>query len=179
MNHCTLILQYTVVNSLVNMVSSIQKHRGPQKSMTRTQCSKIWNSCRLVHCVCVCVFSCVWLFEAQWIIAHQAPLSLGFPRQEYWSRLPFPPSGDLPDPGIQPCQQANSSLLSHQHTHLVDIQIFVEQKSVWRELWAWQIIVFKWGFWSCGGLTHQISVSKYSDFFYWLRVQKVICLFKK
>ena len=32
----------------------------------------------------------------------QAPLSIGFPRQEYWSRLPFPPPGDLPDPGIEP-----------------------------------------------------------------------------
>ena len=35
-------------------------------------------------------------------VARQAPLSLGFPRQEYWSGLPFPPSGDLPDPGIEP-----------------------------------------------------------------------------
>ena len=36
-----------------------------------------------------------------WTIAHQAPLSMGFPRQEYWSGLPFPPPGDLPDPGMQ------------------------------------------------------------------------------
>ena len=35
-------------------------------------------------------------------VACQAPLFMGFPRQEYWSRLPFPPSGDLPDPGIKP-----------------------------------------------------------------------------
>ena len=35
------------------------------------------------------------------LIAHQAPLSLGFPRQEYWSGLPFPSPGDLPDPGIK------------------------------------------------------------------------------
>ena len=34
--------------------------------------------------------------------AHQAPLSMGFPRQEYWSGLPFPSLGDLPDPGIEP-----------------------------------------------------------------------------
>ena len=33
---------------------------------------------------------------------HQAPLSVGFPRQEYWSGLPFPSPGDLPDPGIEP-----------------------------------------------------------------------------
>ena len=36
-----------------------------------------------------------------WIVAHQAPLSMGFSRQEYWSGLPFPSSGDLPDPGIE------------------------------------------------------------------------------
>ena len=35
-------------------------------------------------------------------VAHQAPLSMGFPRQEYWSRLPVPSPGDLPDPGIEP-----------------------------------------------------------------------------
>ena len=37
-----------------------------------------------------------------WTVAHQASLSIGFPRQEYWSGLPFPPPGDLPDPGIRP-----------------------------------------------------------------------------
>ena len=37
-----------------------------------------------------------------WTIAHQVPLSTGFPRQEYWSGLPFPPPGDVPDPGIKP-----------------------------------------------------------------------------
>ena len=37
-----------------------------------------------------------------WTVAHQAPLSMGFPRQEYWSGGPFPSPGDLPDPGIEP-----------------------------------------------------------------------------
>ena len=37
-----------------------------------------------------------------WTVALQAPLSMGFPRQEYWSGLPFPSPGDLPDPGIEP-----------------------------------------------------------------------------
>ena len=36
-----------------------------------------------------------------WTVAHQAPLSMGFSRQEYWSELPFPPPGDLPNPGIE------------------------------------------------------------------------------
>ena len=37
-----------------------------------------------------------------WTVAYQAPLSVGFSRQEYWSRLPFPSPEDLPDPGIEP-----------------------------------------------------------------------------
>ena len=49
-----------------------------------------------------CVPSCVWLCSTPWSVAHQAPLSMGFPRQEYWNRLPFPSPGDLPNPGIKP-----------------------------------------------------------------------------
>ena len=41
-------------------------------------------------------------FVILWTVAHQAPLSMGFSRQEYWSELPCPPSGDLPDPGMEP-----------------------------------------------------------------------------
>ena len=44
----------------------------------------------------------VQLFAIPWIVAHHTPLSAGFPRQEYWSELPFPSPGDLPDPGIKP-----------------------------------------------------------------------------
>ena len=44
----------------------------------------------------------VQLFATPWTVAHQAPLSMGFSRQEYWSGLPFPSPGDLPDPGIEP-----------------------------------------------------------------------------
>ena len=46
-------------------------------------------------------FSCVRLFAILWTVAHQALLSVGFSRQEYWSGLPFPSPGDLPDPGIE------------------------------------------------------------------------------
>ena len=54
--------------------------------------------------VCACVancFSCVWLFAALWTVTHQAPLSMGFSRQDYWSGLPCPPPGNLPDPVIK------------------------------------------------------------------------------
>ena len=54
-------------------------------------------------------FSRVLLFEILWTVAHQAPLSMGFSRQEYWSGLPFP-SGDLPNPGIKPLSPASPAL---------------------------------------------------------------------
>ena len=50
---------------------------------------------------CLVTKSCLTL-ASPCTVAHQAPLSMGFPRQEYWNGLPFPPSGDLPDPGIKP-----------------------------------------------------------------------------
>ena len=50
----------------------------------------------------MCVLSRIQLFVTPWAVAHQAFLSMGFPRQEYWSRLPFPPPGDLSDPGTEP-----------------------------------------------------------------------------
>ena len=59
-------------------------------------------------CVCVCVCACVqllshvWLFGTLWTVACQAPLSLGFSRQEYWSGLPCPSPGDLSDAEIKP-----------------------------------------------------------------------------
>ena len=47
-------------------------------------------------------FHCVQLFVTLWIVAHQSPLSVGFPRQEYWSGLPHPPPRDLLNPAIKP-----------------------------------------------------------------------------
>ena len=65
-------------------------------------------------------FSCVRLLVTHWTVAHQAPLSLGFSRQEYRSGLPCPPLGDLPNTGIKPMSpvspalQVDFLLLSHQ-----------------------------------------------------------------
>ena len=62
-------------------------------------------------CACVCVrvlwaqlLSLVGFFVASWTVAHQAPLSMEFSRQEYWSGLPFSSPGDLPSPGVKPSQ---------------------------------------------------------------------------
>ena len=72
------------------------------------------------RCICVCVCVCVYvhafaqsfshirLLATPWTIAYQASLSMGFPRQEYWSGLPLPSPGDLPDPGIKPVSPASA-----------------------------------------------------------------------
>ena len=52
--------------------------------------------------ICVPSLSHVPFFATPQTVAHQAPLSMGFSRQEYWSGVPFPTPGDLPDPGVEP-----------------------------------------------------------------------------
>ena len=52
------------------------------------------------------LLSCVRLFATPWTVAYKAPLSMEFSRQEYWSGLPFPFPGYLPDPGIKPKSSA-------------------------------------------------------------------------
>ena len=70
--------------------------------------------------LCLRVCSVVYDSVTLWTVAHQAPLPMGFFRQEYWSGLPCPPSRDLPDleikpvSSVSPALQAGSLLLSHQ-----------------------------------------------------------------
>ena len=76
----------------------------------------------------------VQLFATLWTIAWQAPLSTEFSRQEYWNRLPFPPPGYLPDPGIEPgspalqadslYQEAVISTCKTLQPHHIDVLIF-------------------------------------------------------
>ena len=54
------------------------------------------------------LLSCVQPFATLWTVAHQVPPSMGFSRQEYWSGLPFPSPGDLPDPGNKPGSACNA-----------------------------------------------------------------------
>ena len=73
--------------------------------------------------MCMYVLSCsviILLFSTLWTITHPTPLSMGFSRQEYWSALPFPPPGDIPDSGIEPASpalQADVLPLSHLGSH--------------------------------------------------------------
>ena len=90
--------------------------------VSQSQRQILYDSTHTRH-LCVHVLGCfswVWLFATLWNGVHQAPLSVGFSRQEYWSRLPFPSLGDLPHPGIKPISLASPALqvdsfpLSHQ-----------------------------------------------------------------
>ena len=58
----------------------------------------------------MCVLSCVQFFVTPWMIARLATLSMGFSRQKYLSGLPFPPPGDLSDPGIKPVSPVSPAL---------------------------------------------------------------------
>ena len=62
-----------------------------------------------MFCVLSC-FSCVQLLVTPWTAAHQIPPSMGFSRQEYWSGLPCPPPGDLPDSGTEPASPVSPAL---------------------------------------------------------------------
>ena len=70
-----------------------------------------WGVCVCV-CVCVCTHTLSVMSDsvAPWTVAHQAPLSMGFPRQGYWSELPFPPPGDLTDIGSEPASLGSPAL---------------------------------------------------------------------
>ena len=96
------------------------------------------------------LLSHVRLFASLWIVAHQAPLSMGFPRQEYWSGLPFPSPGDLCNPGIEPASLVSPALTGgfftteppgkpeHQAWYLLIKQTGQEVESEMNVLWSSQ-----------------------------------------
>ena len=79
-------------------------------SETRTNSYSRVLSTTCMHACVLSRFSHVWLFVTLWPVACQAPLSTGLSRQEYWSGLPGPPPGDLPDPGIKSMSLTSSVL---------------------------------------------------------------------
>ena len=89
------------------------------------------NDFHYFELLCVlCHFSHVRLFVTPWTVAPQAPLSKGFSRQEYWSGLPFPPSEDLPDPGMEPVSPAQQADFYHWATredHFELIKLYWER----------------------------------------------------
>ena len=94
---------------------------------TILKCTHYTSNPLLVVCVCACSVN-VWPFATVWTLAHQAPLSMEFSRKEYWSRLPFPPSGYLLTQGSDLhllYGQAGSLPRSHQGSPCVYIHVCI------------------------------------------------------
>ena len=80
----------------------------------------------------------VWLFVTLWTVAHQAPLSIGFSRQKYWSRLPCTPPGDLPDPGIEPESLVYPALADRFFTTSATWEahsLIIQLQNIWLKNW--------------------------------------------
>ena len=77
---------------------------------SRWKSRKMWSSPTPMHACMLSRFSRIQLFATSWTVARQAPLPMGFSRQEHWSGLPFPPPGHLPEPGIKPASLASPAL---------------------------------------------------------------------
>ena len=85
-------------------------------------------------------FSCVHVLTTLWSVACRAPLSMGFCRQESWNGLPFPPPGNLPDPGIRPMSPASPALQADfffttepPGKHKIPLEPFLTAKELARE----------------------------------------------
>ena len=84
--------------------------------------------CSLIIMVHACQAACcVWLSGTLWTIVHQAPLFMGFSRQEYWSGLQYPPLGDLPEAGFKPASLMSLSLAG----------IFFTTSTIWEAQSSW------------------------------------------
>ena len=87
------------------LFNALKNHLGSSNPTACCDCVLIFDSSCAVLC-CAQSLGRVWLFATPWTVTGQAPLSMAFPRQEYWSGLPFPPPGYLPDLGIKPASPA-------------------------------------------------------------------------
>ena len=72
---------------------------------------KCFAQSHIQYMLCI-VTQSFWLFASPWTLAHQAPLSMEFSKEEYWNELPFPSPGDLPDSGIEPRSLALQGFLT-------------------------------------------------------------------
>ena len=99
-----------------------------------------WLYIPLLHlCVPNC-FSCVQLFATLWTVDLQAPLSMGFSRQESWKELPCPPPGDLPDSGIKPKSLMSPSLAGRFFTTSTTWEVESHTKVVETNCWKFVVI---------------------------------------
>ena len=118
---------------------------------------------------CACMLSCIWLLTTPWTVAHQAPLSMGFSRQEYWSGLPFPPPEDCPNPGIKSMSPALQAASHHWSTwEAPAIRRHAVYLWLWHSLalWSWAGHLSLWIFpASCAEWEqlHRVGLTKEGD----------------
>ena len=118
---CSLVYEY-IVNSLCTPGALMASLLDLIKNV-----DALWRCWSLSH---------VWHFATSWTVDCQAPLSMGFFRQEYWSGLPLPSPGDLPDPGIEsgpPALQADSLPTELEGSSSISHWIWLPQEGSW--LW--------------------------------------------
>ena len=87
-----------------------ERLRIPEKGQSRVYILPLVHKTIFRACLHAQSLSHTWIFAALWTRTHQVPLSMEFPRQEYWSRLPFPAPEDLPDLGIEPALSMSPAL---------------------------------------------------------------------
>ena len=115
----------------------------------------IYTKYMYISLIVVSSLSHVQLFAAPWTVAHQAPLSMGFPRQEHWSGLPCPSPGHLPDPEMKPpspARQADSSPLSHQESPIcvcVCADVLQRGQAAHSSVLAWRVPWTLYSLWGC------------------------------
>ena len=87
--------------ALALLLSLIMTHASDSFTLHASLRFSLYSPGSFLHCVCVCMVSYVQLFATPWTAVHQAPLCMEFSREKYWSGLPLPAPGDLPNPGIE------------------------------------------------------------------------------
>ena len=117
------------MNPLRNMSKLIKYYKALCCCITQMNLFPPIVSVLLLNC-----FSCVLLFATPWTVAHQVPLSMGFPRQEYWSGLPFPSPEGLSNPGIKPGSPLSTELPSWRSLGSIRFDSWVG-KIPWRRKW--------------------------------------------
>ena len=157
--------------AILHSNNHLEQFHRVRKESARTPCVILTLCNFLVGSKCPCSsavssasssLSRVWICVAPLTVARQAPPSMGFSRQEYWSGLPWPPPGDLPNPGIEsrsPACQGDSLLLSnHGRGWVFSLLSIHSDSSHWGYPWArpWQ---------NCTTFMQVIACSSFKTFF--------------
>ena len=115
------------------LVSSEASLLGLQTAAFPTDCLPSLHVGVLIFsdCVYAKLLSRVWLFATPWTVVRQPSLSMGFSRQEYWSGLPFPSPGDLPNPGIEPTYLRSPALADGFFTTSATWEAHLQRTKMW------------------------------------------------